>query len=254
MSRPFESTVAGLTNPGPREENQDRHYAALSEDGSWVVTVADGLGGHARGVEAAEVAVTGFPDRIESPADLKASFAGAHGRVAALAHGRVMWRELARIPMATLCVAAWTPTGGLLVGQTGDTIAAVVSRAPGGDAEAAFISEPQRGLGCSIVACLGLPGMDLCRDGRWHGFSIAADSEHTIIVASDGAWEPLARRPPPRELELDHRTFADSFMRLVAPAAAADQTARAVHGAAANAGLDDNATLAVAHMRPLGGG
>ena len=50
-------SVAALTDIGPRKGNEDRRFTAVSDDGAWVIAVADGLGGHARGAEAAQAAV-----------------------------------------------------------------------------------------------------------------------------------------------------------------------------------------------------
>ena len=252
MSGPFEATVAEATHIGGRDENQDRSSTALSADGSWVIAVADGLGGHDRGAEAAAAAITGFPRRIESLAELKAAFAGANRRVAALAPEPRTRRPLPTIPMSTLCVAAWTPQGGLLVAQTGDTLAVLFSRPPGDYPAAAFITKPHRGTWGEISACLGLPTMDLGRDGLWERHRLDGDSNHTIILASDGAWEPLARLPTSRERQMDHDMLEHYLVPLIDAAAAADEAASAILEAAENIGLDDNATLAAAHMRPTG--
>ena len=48
-SRP-QASVATVSDIGPRRVNEDRALAVVSDDdGSWVIAVADGLGGHTRG-------------------------------------------------------------------------------------------------------------------------------------------------------------------------------------------------------------
>ena len=101
-------TVAARSDVGPREVNEDRSHTALcAEDGSWVIAVADGLGGLPRGAEAAEAAVAALPSRIASEADMDRAFVAAHRAVAVLAASPTAWRfSPERCPMTTLCVAA----------------------------------------------------------------------------------------------------------------------------------------------------
>ena len=65
------TTVAARSDVGPRDVNEDRSFTALStEDGAWVIAVADGLGGLPRGADAAAAAVAALPPRIASGADM----------------------------------------------------------------------------------------------------------------------------------------------------------------------------------------
>ena len=50
---PRSVSVAALTDIGPRKVNEDRMFTSVSDDGAWVIAVADGLGGQPRGDEAA---------------------------------------------------------------------------------------------------------------------------------------------------------------------------------------------------------
>lgn len=106
--RPTRSaSVAALTGKGPREVNEDRTFTTLSDDGAWVIAVADGLGGHPRGDEAAQAAVKGLPQRIDSKAEMAAAFAEADEQVPALSGPQRGSRraQLFTIPMSTLAVA-----------------------------------------------------------------------------------------------------------------------------------------------------
>ena len=162
-------TVAAATTTGPRETNQDRHFTALDRaDGSWVIAVADGLSGRPRGDRAAEAAVAALPARIASTAALRQAFEDAHSEVASLAP----WPGAAKgapelCPMATLCVAAWTPDSGLIVGQMGDTLAVLVAWTDGA-AEGCLLGEDLHHSHPDIMTlCLG-PGVAL-RDCDYAG-------------------------------------------------------------------------------------
>ncbi len=60
--------AAGITNTGLREENQDRMTSFFSPYG-WVYLVADGMGGHKGGAEAAELVAGGFEQRLLAPTE-----------------------------------------------------------------------------------------------------------------------------------------------------------------------------------------
>ena len=131
---PRSVSVAALTDIGPRKVNEDRMFTALSDDdGAWVIAVADGLGGHDRGDDAAQAAVEGLPQRVDGEAEMAMAFAEANDRVVALFGRRERSRRvpLRKIPMSTLCVAAWTLEGGLVIGWMGDTMPLVVKSGPG---------------------------------------------------------------------------------------------------------------------------
>lgn len=55
-----------LTSKGGRKENQDAFAVTQLSDGSWVFCVADGLGGHAGGRVASQVAVKTLIDYVQS--------------------------------------------------------------------------------------------------------------------------------------------------------------------------------------------
>ena len=233
-------------------------FTAMSEDGAWVIAVADGLGGHARGDEAAQAAVEGLSERIASESDLANAFAEADERVLALsaaARRRSFRVSLARIPMSTLCVAAWTPGGGLLIGWMGDTIPFVVSSGPDGF-EGHCVGRPHRDPYGAISACLGMPP-----EYDWYGEAGHAeiigdfdDSEmpDAVIIASDGAWEPLAIDYGGAEWLWDYST-AGIGSACDPEAGNASEIARSVLERARILGFNDNATVAVAHRRLLSG-
>ncbi len=254
-TEPTWSSVAAVTDTGPREVNEDSMFTAVSDDGAWVIAVADGLGGHARGDEASQAAVLGLPERIKSAADLTTAFVEANERVLelsrALREGNP-WVPPHRIPMSTLCVAAWTPEGGLLIGWMGDTIPFAVWCGPDGYA-GNCCGALHRGHFGGIERCLGQlpegmgPDAGLVDVEMAHTFE---DSElpDAVIIASDGAWEPPAKQYGGYEWLWDD-TPAGIGSACDPRAEDASGIAESVLARAVSRGLTDNATVAVAHWR-----
>ncbi len=274
------ATVAARSDPGPREVNEDRSFTALSaEDGSWVIAVADGLGGLPRGAEAAEAAVAALPSRIASEADMAQAFVAAHRAVAALAPSPTAWRSSPeRCPMTTLCVAAWTPEGGLVVAHAGDTLPFLVGWRDPARADGGLLGVPHRNPFGGLQSCLGadvpctkpdLGGAELSLvtvqddDGEF-ALAVARESdfeslipalsagEWAVVMASDGVWEKFLPGPD----DADGYGVYDVCERIVVfvgPAGSpAGRIAEGLLAAARDRGLDDNATVAVARMARVG--
>ena len=253
-SRP-EASVATVSDIGPRRVNEDRALGALAEeDGSWVIAVADGLGGHTRGDEAAQAAVEGLPRRIASPEDMAVAFGEANERVLALT-GPESWQRnlpLFMFPMSTLTVATWTPEGGLLIGWMGDTLPFVASAGPGGFG-GYCCGRPHRSPDGSIDICLGMPPM---HGGEGAGLveveivgeSGAGSRPDAVILASDGAWEPFVYASGAEWLS-DDSTSGGIGAACGPSAGTAQDIADRVLTEAVRLGLNDNATIAVA-LRP----
>ena len=250
------ATVAALTDAGPREVNEDRMFTSISGDGAWVIAVADGLGGHTRGDEAAQAAVESLPERIDTEDAMEAVFTVAHERVLALSGPPAEQDRrapLSAFPMSTLCVAAWTLEGGLLIGWMGDTIPFVVH--PGPDGYWGYCSGyPHRGYFGAIESCLGMPpeqGGFPIDTGEAEIIRWSEDDEmpEALIIASDGVWEPLALEYGSAEWLLDD---SPAGVGSAYPPDADDamDVARGVLARARRLGLNDNATIAVAHLRP----
>ena len=343
------ASVATATTTGPRPANEDRAFTAVSpDDGSWVIAVADGISGSANPHTAAQAATEGLPARIGSLEEMRDAFLAAAARVDAVVptweeveaawraeyDNDEQWRQvrlppedpvrrwtrdtefdrrygawLATCPATTLCVAAWTPEGRLLVGSMGDTIAAEIRHRPDGPPFARLLVEPHReripvrpgvtsylGLGASQVRILRHTHND--DDAASYNPNLGlvaapppldAAMPTAVVVASDGAWEPLLRvvwaanhadapeseRPPegpdtvpdawPHPLPdltdtppvlywtpvaFDHSGLGPAFASIAGPPAPAPAIASRVLEAATILGLDDNATVAVASMAP----
>ena len=128
MTANLTTDIATRTEIGPRDRQEDRVRAVLNPDGSWVIAVADGLGGHPFGDEAAQAAVDAMPDRIASSHEMTAAFDAANAAAWAL-HPEMRGRAQGYssvIALTTLVVGAWTTEGGLLVSWVGDSMAFLV--------------------------------------------------------------------------------------------------------------------------------
>ena len=92
-----EATVGAVTDTGPRHVNADRFFTSQSPgDGSWVIAVADGVGGHPEAPDAAAAAVESLPERIGSLDAMRDAFVVAADRVAAMAPSREDFRAAER--------------------------------------------------------------------------------------------------------------------------------------------------------------
>ncbi len=249
------ASVGWVSDIGPRRVNEDRASATVSdEDGSWVIAVADGLGGHTRGDEAAQAAIEGLPRRIASPDEMAVAFGEANERVLALT-GPEDWQRrlpLFMFPMSTLTVAAWTPDGGLFIGWMGDTLPFVATAGP--DGFTGFCcGRPHRQPGGSIDICLGMPPMDAEAGAGFVEVEIVGESGEgsrpdAVILASDGAWEPFVYRHGADWLSDD--SAAGGIGAACGPGAdTAEELADHILTEALDLGLNDNATIAVALWR-----
>ena len=255
------ATVAARSDVGPREVNEDRSFAALSaDDGAWMIAVADGLGGHPRGAEAAEAAVAALPPRIVSEADMEAAFVTAHRAVAALAPSLTAWQSSPeQCPMTTLCVAAWTPEGGLIVAFIGDTLPVLILWPDPDSADGHYLGAIHRGI-FGLTGCLGADPPRTHPQGGgaefhlepWEDLDGEFAEEWAVVVASDGVWEKLAFGRDGAD-SCTVYNLCDRVAVFIGPAGRpAERIAEDLLSAARDRGLDDNATVAVAHMARVG--
>ena len=240
----------------PRDENQDRALARLHDDGAWLIAVADGLGGHPRGAEAAQAAIETLPDLIAGSDELYDAFAAAHHRVFELApeEARHRFGLIDRCPATTLCVAAWTPSGGLLVGHAGGTLAVLLWR-DDQSWRGRSLGSPHRSggdwgylakyLGAPLIwpsqhERMGDPMELLTEDGIDQH-----DAPYAVVILSDGAWEALVDTAYSRDATPSSK-LGETLASLLKPDDRdANTIATKIMTAARTAGLEDNATVAV---------
>ena len=248
--------MAWTSAVGPRQQNQDHALCRLRGDGSWLIAVADGLGGHPRGHAAARRAIRTLPRRVAGAAEMHSAFRTAHKAVTKLApkHLRQTRSDSRMCPATTLSMAAWTPETGLAVGIAGDTRAVALWRDDAGW-HGRSVGRIHRSAGeygyliCYLGAPLAWPQMgETDRDPMdiFTDADIDVPAELTgfaVVIASDGAWEPLTsdlKRPVAHAIaaavhsdDNDARVIADRVL-----------------DAALEIGLDDNATVATAAVIP----
>ena len=251
------ASVAWVSDTGPREENQDRAWGHIGVDGSWLIAVADGMGGQPRGREAAIAAIRGLPTRIGSAGEMHAGFGAANRAAAELTpvYLRFKFSSMHLCPAATLCAAVWTPEGGLVVGYAGDTIPVLVWR-DRHSWHARALGLPHRRSGGAISLYVGGPGpwptkhnpdnprMELLTESDIE----PASDEYGVVVMSDGVWEPIVRQALQDSEHPDDPLGPTLAAALGPDDHDASTVAHKVMTAARRIGLDDNATVAVAHV------
>ena len=248
-------SVAWSSDVGPRDENQDRAVAHIGSDGSWMVAVADGMGGPPRGREAAIAAIRGLPRRISSAVELYDGFGAANDLVAALTPARLRhtMSDFHLCPAATLCAAAWTPGGGLLVGYAGDTLPVLLWH-DDGDWHGRALGTPHRRPDGTIALYVGAPGIwPKAHDGRYGRMDIVTENDigtpadrYAIVIVSDGVWEPIIKQKYPNVTLPDDPLGPTLASALNPDDRTAHTIATRIMTAARTAGLTDNATVAVA--------
>ena len=259
--------VTTLTNIGPRDTQQDRAIAHFDDDGSWVVAVFDGLGGHARGDEAAQAAADAFPTRIDGIKEMYAAVNAANDAVWALLPEdehvprkfglRHYWPALHE-PLTTVAAAAWTPQGGLVTGWLGDSVLFFVPVKPD---TPGLHSEPHgpwdssqvdSALGWSFTApeeCIGSMTNNDIDFLNWH---IDGDGL-LVIAATDGLFDPIRHAKYGRRgrFSADPEDNSLGFAIPDRARSSAHGTAAALMDTATTHGLHDNAAVAVALAHKL---
>lgn len=196
---------AELSLIGGREENQDR-VLVVAGDGSTLIVVIDGMGGHADGARAAEVASQSIGQAFEQMSHpifdpqgfLHRAIGKAHQDLVTLGHG---FSVEAR-PRAT-CVTCLVQDGGVYWGHVGDSRIYLIRDRQvlertrdhshvelllqeGLITEEEIIDHPMRNF---VECCLGgdmtLPGMNITR----HKKLLPGD---TLLACTDGFWSGLA--------------------------------------------------------------
>ena len=255
--------IATRTEIGSRDRQEDRVRTIANRDGSWVMAVADGLGGHPFGDEAAQAAVDALPARIGSTAEMEAAFNAANAAAWSL-HPEMRSADEGEsmIALTTLVVAAWTPQGGLLLSWVGDSFGFVVPLGGG----PGWHSKPHNDMLGFVSRCIGMSRAD--RDSfelppgdvdhmlddvpKEHVQRWIDDGGLLVVLASDGLIRPILddyRR------EWFNDDPDDNSLGFALPAdrrGTAADAADTLMDTARVAGLSDNTTIAVARITPDG--
>ena len=259
------NVIASCTDIGPREVQQDRVIAHIHSDGSWVIAVFDGLGGHARGDEAAQAAADAFPTRIDGSAEMFAAIKTANAAVWNLLpedshvprRMGLMHNWPARFePLTTVAAAAWTPQSGLQTAWMGDSVLFFVplrAGVPGAHSEPqgswdsplmdnalGFTSEPEK----TSVGSMS--------DAALVSFNEQIDGTGLLVIAAtDGLFDPLRISQYGRGGRFSAAHHDNSISFAIPEQARSDPSAvaSALMEAARESGLHDNAAVAVALER-----
>jgi len=237
--------VAGVTDRGTvREENQDVWRLVAGTDGSeqFTLILADGMGGHAGGLESAQAAVG------EAVAAIRASAAPASALpdfVSAASRGVAGVRQAIGGGPGTTLVLAVISTHEARIAHVGDSRAYLIRSgrarlltadhtwaaeevAAGRMSEAEARHHPRRNM--ITRAVLGDPvAPDVV--------GVALHEGDVIVLCSDGLWEPL-----------DDATIAKLFSESEPPATLVERAC----DAALAAGSRDNVTLVAARVLVVG--
>jgi serine/threonine protein phosphatase PrpC len=237
---------ADLSLLGNREENQDRVAIAIG-DGTAFLAVVDGMGGHADGARAAEVAIRTMVGEFweasrplfDPDGFLHLTIGRAHDAVVALGEG--LPPEIRPRATCAACIvqgsnAYWAHVGdsriyqlrnGAVVDRTRDHSHVELLLRAGRITERQAHAHPMRNyVECCIGGDPALPEMSL---GGRHGL----EPGDLVLLCSDGFWAGLTDTQIASLGQQPDRSLGDSL---------ADQGARAVH---ATAPFADNTTAAV---------
>ena len=253
--------IATRCEIGPRDRQEDRVRSVVNGDGSWVMAVADGLGGHPFGDEAAQAAVDALPERIASPAEMEAAFDAANAAAWAL-HPEMRSPSAGAssvIALTTLVVAAWSPQSSLLVSWVGDSMAFLVPIAGGPGWHSTPHGGPMgfvsRGIGMFRVSrgdSYELPPghlenlSDDVSAERVEGW--ISDQGLLVVLASDGLFDPVLMAHDRGWFGDDPDDLSLGFALPPDQRGSADTVADTLMDTAQFAGLIDNTTIAVARI------
>jgi protein phosphatase len=236
---PWHLRGAAATACGPvRRENQDAFRLVPLEGVGLVLVLADGMGGHSGGGEAAEAAVTAAAEWL-GVAD---GGAGRLGEAVSLANGAVaeVRRQLGGNPGTTMVVAVITG-GRLSLAHVGDSRAYLLR-----NGEAIQLTADHSVTGERVRA--GTLDPEVARHDPRRNYVTRAllgdpvepdlsemelTSGDVVVLCSDGLWEPLADR---------------EIAGLAGGEASPGEASRRLVDAALSAGSTDNVTAVVARL------
>ena len=257
-----------LLEQGKRERQEDAVRAVQNSDSSWMIAVADGTGGGQRTEEAAPAAVRALPSRIASEDEMSVAFAAANAAVRGLAAPETAHKLAEDLPGAwdaapetTLVVASWTPEGGLRMAWVGDSMGFLVPLSPG----RGWHSAPQRMTsGNLLIGEFGVRGVAPSpalteRMGRLSGGKPRDETDQMVTAGvvvsllSDGAYKGYAGISQGFWFSDDPKDNSLGFVLPRHSRRTAESVAAKIMSKARRRGsLDDNASVVVARIAPVG--
>jgi PPM family protein phosphatase len=200
-------TLFQETRPGKRPYNEDR-LGCWQRDGALLLAVADGMGGHAHGEVAAQIAVDELGQAFNAEARPKLAaperfLAGTIGAAHMQILEQARRRKLGETPRTTVvaCVvqdghAWWTHVGdsrlylirkGRVAARTRDHTYVQQLVDAGKIREEAAENHPDRNR---VMRCLGGPQAPKLDPVQ----SMALEMDDVLLLCSDGLWGPLTQR------------------------------------------------------------
>ena len=228
-------------------------------DGTWVIAIAAGIDNRTQPEQAAETAIATIPEQINSKREMYTALARAHDEVVALGPAWSLQDspDMADYSAVSLCVAAWSPLGGLVVGWAGDSIAIGIWQDEEERIRSAVISQPHirpdglltKVLGQHIPTCMLPDGVapladvvtDVELDLPSDGFSIA--------LLSAGVWQSLVPSWSASDQALSSHRLAGSLASVVANGLAdAKALAASIRDHVRQSNSEDTITATVARV------
>jgi serine/threonine protein phosphatase PrpC len=190
--------VAGVTDRGTfRTENQDAWEVVTRAAGTYALLLADGMGGHPGGRESAEAAIEAATARLSEPGDadalLRMAMHEANAGVAGV-------RNLMGGDPGTTLVLAVVADGQAVVANIGDSRAYLI-RAGGATQitdDHSWVGEQVREGKLEPAAARGHARRNVITRAVMGDpvepdlFPVALQPGDTLLLCSDGVWEPLS--------------------------------------------------------------
>lgn len=221
---------------GQRPYQEDSVLARALPDGSTLLAVADGMGGHAAGEVASQLALETLVEAIEQGHDLGEAFRSANERVHRMA------QDPGKQGMGTTLVALLIDGSEYSVANVGDSRVYLVS----GEGirrlteDHSFIAEAMR-RGQSEAEAMATPWKDALTRSIGTDEDVEADvtgpqplpADAAFVICSDGLYKALS-----------DDDIRDHFMK----SSGAQGAAQSLVAAAFEAGSDDNISVAIAEL------
>ena len=196
------AVVADLSDTGAQQQSVERSISYVSVvDSTWVIAIAAGIDECSQPEIAVETAIATIPERITSMREMNSVLSDAHDAVVALGPPWSLDDTLhsADYPAVSMCVAAWSSLGGLIVGWSGDGVAVGLWQNEDESLQGLAIGHPHRLPDGTFTKVLGLhTPMRMLPEGISSLADVVSDKEldlpsdgFLIVLLSAGVWQSL---------------------------------------------------------------